>query len=63
MKAYDTSYLFNAKKVLRKFEILIFGTFWTKSIFPKNGSKGYKIMNISRNNEPSLTNEVINESL
>ena len=54
MEAYDTSYLFDAKKFLN---------FLAKSIFRKNRPKGNKMLNISWNNEPILTNEVFNESL
>ena len=40
-----------------------FWTFWPKSIFPKRVSEKNEMMNISRNNEPILANEVLNESL
>ena len=40
-----------------------FWTFWPKNIFPKRVSEKNKMMNISRNNEPILANEVLNGPL
>ena len=62
MKAYGTSYLFNAKN-LRKIENIEFLTkklFLTLQILCQYF---HKILNISENTEPISTNLVLNESL
>ena len=62
MKAYDTSYLFDAKNFLKNSKI----GFWGKKLFltlQKLSKKFQKNMNISGNTEPSSTNLVSNESL